>query len=87
MSVDDLLAMSRPLNSGKWAGAIDTVGSTLLANILSAKVIIFDNTPEPTSLHSLGLADPIASDFGLPHSSSIAQIAFGIEVLIQIIST
>ena len=36
MSRDDLLAMSRPLNSGKWAGAIDTVGSTLLANILSA---------------------------------------------------
>ncbi|MQG24758.1 MAG: oxidoreductase [SAR202 cluster bacterium] len=36
MSRDDLLAMSRPLNSGKWAGAIDTVGSTLLANVLSA---------------------------------------------------
>ena len=36
MSRDDLSAMTRPLNSVKWAGAIDTVGSSLLANVLSA---------------------------------------------------
>jgi acrylyl-CoA reductase (NADPH) len=33
---DELLAMTRPLNSSKWAGAIDTVGGTILANLLSA---------------------------------------------------
>jgi acrylyl-CoA reductase (NADPH) len=36
MSRDDLLAMNRPLNSGKWAGAIDTSGGIILANVLSA---------------------------------------------------
>ena len=33
---DELLAMTRPLNSSRWTGAIDTVGGIILANLLSA---------------------------------------------------
>ena len=33
---DEILSMTRPLNSSQWAGAIDTTGGQILANVLTA---------------------------------------------------
>ena len=39
---DEILSMTRPLNSSQWAGAVDTTGGKILANILTG--IHYDGT-------------------------------------------
>ena len=41
---DEILSMTRPLNSSKWAGAIDTTGGKILANIIAKRMKLLCRT-------------------------------------------